>query len=360
MNPYSDLKPAWHTGKIEALRAGEQIVPAQVQLILSDLCNQDCGFCAYRMSGYASNQHFGVLDKDGKVNNNPPRFIPFEKAAEIIRDCAAMGVQAIQFTGGGEPTVHPQHMELFRLALDSGLQCALVTNGQVMRAGWGEVLPRFSWIRVSLDAGKAESYAAIRRTTIRAFDRALLNIQQLAQAGTPYLGVSFIVLKENLQEIESAARLAYSAGADSIRFGAFFSNEDAAYYTGILTEAQERIELARLFFRDDQFDVINMLPGRVEDLRQGAPDYKFCGYQQFNVYIGGDLNVYRCCDTAYNDRGLTGSLRDQSFSEFWHSEAKRRAYGEFDARGCTRCAFNGKNRVINQLVDPQPAHVAFV
>src|SRR6185436_2555124 len=42
---YSDLKAAWHLDKIAALRSGKQIVPAQVQLILSDLCNQDCHFC---------------------------------------------------------------------------------------------------------------------------------------------------------------------------------------------------------------------------------------------------------------------------------------------------------------------------
>ena len=39
---YSDLKAAWHLDKIEAMRKGHQVVPAQVQLILSDLCNQDC------------------------------------------------------------------------------------------------------------------------------------------------------------------------------------------------------------------------------------------------------------------------------------------------------------------------------
>lgn len=360
MNPYSDLKPAWHTDKIAALRAGEQIVPAQVQLILSDLCNQDCGFCAYRMSGYASNQHFGVVRPDGTINQNPARFIPADKAVEILHDCARMGVKAVQFTGGGEPTVHPQHMEVFEIALSLGLQCALVTNGQILRSGWDEILPRFSWIRVSLDAGRAETYAKVRRVHESGFGKALGNIRAMADAGVTYLGVSFIVLKENLAEIEQAAALAKEAGADSIRFGAFFSNEDAGYYTDILPHAKERIEQATIFHDSDRFRVINMLPGRVEDLKQGAPDYAFCGYQQFNCYIGADLNVYRCCDTAYNDRGLTGSLKNQSFLDFWASQAKQTAYESFDARGCTRCAFNGKNRVINQLVDPAPAHVAFV
>ncbi len=39
-------------------------------------------------------------------------------------------------------------------------------------------------------------------------------------------------------------------------------------------------------------------------------------------------------------------------------EEKRRKYSDFDARGCTRCAFNGKNRLLNDLVEP-PTHPEF-
>ena len=39
---FSSLKAAWHTGRIEELRAGRDIVPTHVQLILSDRCNQNC------------------------------------------------------------------------------------------------------------------------------------------------------------------------------------------------------------------------------------------------------------------------------------------------------------------------------
>jgi sulfatase maturation enzyme AslB (radical SAM superfamily) len=80
----------------------------------------------------------------------------------------------------------------------------------------------------------------------------------------------------------------------------------------------------------------------------------------FSTYIGGDLNVYRCCTTAYNERGVIGSLKNQTFRQLWESQEKREDFDNFDARGCERCMFNNENRVISYLLEPDPLHVNFV
>jgi molybdenum cofactor biosynthesis enzyme MoaA len=85
------------------------------------------------MDGYSSNVLFKVLQPDGTSDNNPKRFIPREKCLEILDDCVEMGVGAVQITGGGEPTVHADHPEIFRAVIDRGLDLALVTNGWAMR-----------------------------------------------------------------------------------------------------------------------------------------------------------------------------------------------------------------------------------
>lgn len=342
---YSDLKPAWHTRDVEMLRMGKRIVPPHVQLILSDLCNHDCPWCAYRMTGYPSNQHFGEAG-----SNNPKRFIPTSKAFEILEDCATLGVQSVEFTGGGEPTVHPDHLEIFDRANAHGLKLALVTNGCLLRDRWEQILKRFSWIRVSLDAGTPETYAAVRRTTPVNFGRALANIARLSALGGPKIGVSFIVMKENAHECGEAARLAKLAGAESIRFAAFFST-DRNYYADWDPEAE-------IPTSTDDFRIINMVEQRRRDL-VSRPDYDRCGYQHFNVYIGGDQNIYRCCDTAYNDRGNLGSIKNRRFKDWWSDPATAKLYREFDAKGCDLCAFNGKNRVLSYLTAPQPRDVEF-
>ena len=90
--------------------------------------------------------------------------------------------------------------------------------------------------------------------------------------------------------------------------------------------------------------------------------YSFCSYQHYTTYIGGDLNLYRCCVLAYNKRGLVGSLKDRRFDEFWASADRVDDFAEFDASGCERCQFNEKNRSLlyvmgNTASDTSPRHL---
>ena len=78
-----------------------------------------------------------------------------------------------------------------------------------------------------------------------------------------------------------------------------------------------------------------------------------CCYQFLTTYIGGDLNVYRCCNTAYTQKGLIGNLRGQRFSDL-----KPKLF-LFDARQCKFCQFRGQNKAIKALID-EPTHVNFV
>lgn len=363
MNPYSGSKVLFHGKRLESLRHGEQPNPTHVQLILSDLCNHDCSFCAYRMTGYTSNQLFGVQREDGTVNHNPNRMITTEKALEIVNSCATMGVRAIQFTGGGEPTVHPDHIEVFNQALSLGMQCALVSNGNRLQPGWQDVLPFFAWLRISVDAGTPETYAKVRRVKETAFSRVWANIEALrreidAHCTPAVLGVGFVVTRENWQEMYECARHAKESGAHNVRIGAMFSQDGPRYYDGLQASIRE-IEDKTKELEGDGFQVFDLFGQRMDDLFQGAPDYEMCGFQHFTTYIGADLNVYRCCNTAYNERGLIGSLKDQTFDQMWASHQKRHAFETFDARGCERCQFNHINRTIIAATKA-PTHVDFV
>lgn len=360
---YSDLKAAWHLDAIATLRNGGQIVPRQVQLIISDLCNHDCHFCAYRSSAGFSSEQFGE-DTGKGFTMNPNRKIETWKCKEILDDCSAMGVKAIQFTGGGEPTVHPDHLEVFAHAQALGMQTSLVTNGALLRSGWHEVLPPMSWIRVSVDAGSADTYARVRRVSPRTYYKVLDNISQIrdrleAVKSKCLLGAGYVVTRENWMEIASGCKALKNAGAPYVRLAGMFSTAGDEYYDGLHDEIRREIAKA-VNLTGNGFKVVNLFDDRVSDLRQAAPDYTFCGYQQFNVYIGGNLKVYRCCTTSYTQHGEVGDLSNKRFVDWSNSEAKMRRYAEFDARTCNICQFNGKNRVINYLVDDKPVHVDFV
>lgn len=349
------------------MREGKQPVPLQVQLIISDLCNHNCSFCAYRMENYTSNQLFGVKDTlTGMINNNPNRMIPYDKCLEILDDCKEMGVKAIQYTGGGEPTVHPKHKELFQKTIDLGLDLALVTNGTRMLDGVPEILAKGSWVRFSMDASNKETYSSMREVPIHYFDRAIENIKKVVEAkkANPtsklIIGVGFVVTKENYKEIYDAVKLFSSLGVDNVRLSAVFTPDDFEYHKEIYPVARELAIKAKQEFSTKTFTVFNLFGDRVQDLIDERPEYEHCGYMHLNTYIGGDQNVYTCCNNAYNLLGLMGSIKNQSFKTFWFSDEKVKNYLKFKASSCERCMFNNKNRFINYMLEKDPLHVNFI
>lgn len=341
---YSQAKPVYWLDRLQTLRSGVSPVPVHVQVVLSDLCNQDCGFCAYRMSSGLSNELFPEGDR-----KNPNRMIPVEKAREIIDDCAELGVQAIQFTGGGEPTMHPDHLELFARAQARGIATALVTNG-VRLDTTDPAVRAMSWIRVSVDAGSPGTYARIRRVSEKHWPIVWRNVAQLAEHCAGTVSVGFVVTDENFGELNDAAEMARAAGVANIRVGAVFSSDGRAHYRDI-----DAIRLAIAEVKDRHGDlIIDLFDRRMEDLDSGSPDDAFCGYQYLSTYVGGDMGVYRCCNTAYSRAGKVADLHDIRFRDLFG-----KPLDAFDARSCRFCQFRGQNKVI-AATQSKPTHAEFV
>jgi MoaA/NifB/PqqE/SkfB family radical SAM enzyme len=343
--------------RIQSLRRGEQIVPVELQLILSDYCNQDCFFCAYRASNGLSSEQFS--DESG--NHNPKRMIAKEKAESIIRDAASLGVKSIIFTGGGEPSAHPHHMELFELALSLGLDCGLNTNGVIFRRGWEAILPKFKYARFSVDAGTAEEYAAIRRCPPVQYGQALGNIRQLRdecdrQGSACVIGAGYVVTPDNWQNLDRGVRALREAGCHYVRLACMQSTDGESAYAGTWERAASVSALVAKNESGGGFQVVNLFNDRLGV----TPDYSFCGMQQFVLYIGANLKTYRCCYTAYTRHGETGDLSETSLRDWLGSRAKADAYAGFDAKSCSSCALDGKNRTINYMLDREPTHVNFV
>jgi radical SAM protein with 4Fe4S-binding SPASM domain len=351
---YSHLKALRHKDVLHAISAGKPSRLPHVELILADLCQQHCKFCAYRLDGYASNQRF-----------DEKRLMPLDKALEIVEDCAAMGVQAIQFTGGGEPTIYPQFAQVVRRVDELGMKFSLVSNGVRITPQLAELIVRGSWVRISLDAATKETYVATRRVHRIHWEMAQEAVKHLREARDRLktdcvIGVGFVVTPDNWKEVFKAAVLAHELGADNIRISAQFSNDDEELFAGFHGEAAELCAQAQLLTCEG-FTVYNRFGDRLEDLRFKQPEDRLCGYQFFTTYIGADLQVYRCCGYAYNDRGHVGSLKDQRFKDFWMSQERFDKQMNFDGRGCERCQFRKINSALAYVLEPQAQmHEEFV
>ncbi len=352
-NPYDMTKAAWHLEDIQTLRAGGHIPPRHVQLIISDLCNQNCSFCAYRMDGGFSSENFGDYNSHGWTKN-PNRKIPTEKCFQILEDCWEVGVKAIQFTGGGEPTVHPDHDAIFKKAQELGLQTALVSNGTTLPSK--EVLEGMSWIRISLDAGEEKTYFKIRES--KSWKKVLEHLDVFGTLRNPLVGVGFVITDSNWREISKACEIVKDSGIRYIRLSAMFSSFGSDHYQGIYSFILQEIEKAKLL-QDEEFKIYDLFSHRLGDLNQGSPKNSYCGYQRFTLYIAGNQKVYRCCTTSYTNQGEIGDLTNLRFAQWWRETAQS-MYEGFDAKTCHHCQFNTQNESLNSLIRDEPLHVDFV
>ncbi len=345
---YSPLKIFHHREQIDALRHGERPDLIHVQLILTNKCNEHCNFCAYRCKGYSSSEEFDGHDS-----------IPLDKALEIVKDCSRLGVKAVELTGGGEPTIYPGFDKVCQSLAGYGIQFGVVSNGsfwpdKVLNALWNA-----AWVRVSIDCAKPSTYASLRGSTGETYLKVRENLRKLKQKSSAILGVGFVVTKDNWSEILEAAIKAKEDGADNFRISAVFQNEGTSYFHGFYDEARDLCRRAKEL-EDDKFTVFNLFGDRIEDLRQSHPSNPFCPIQHLVTYIGADLNVYRCCVLAYNERGALASLKNQSFYEAWQSQFVGWALNSFNATSCPRCMFNKKNDTIRYAINPNPDHVNFL
>ncbi|WP_186441736.1 radical SAM protein [Desulfamplus magnetovallimortis] len=349
---YSPFKVVHHFDKLKQLQQGEQITPVQIHLIPTNRCNQNCVFCAYRLPDYPSAANFNAKDE-----------IPEAKLIEIIDSCKTLGVKAIQFTGGGEPLVHPAILKAFQKTLENGLDLALVSNGQALTDDMIHLLADVSWVRISMDACHKKTYSLIRRVKGDIHSRVSKNIEKLARIkkGT-ILGVGFVVNAENHREIYDACRYFKELGADNFRISAAFTSFGMDYFKGFLEQAKDMASQAKQDFEDKTYKVFNLFNDRISDLFQGTQNYPYCPMKEFVPYIGADETVYTCCMLAYNKLGRIGSIKDQAFEALWESEEKEQFFKYHDPRKYCQipCMFQGKNEFINYAVKTDARHINFI
>jgi MoaA/NifB/PqqE/SkfB family radical SAM enzyme len=162
--------------------------PRYVSIALTNACELHCPFC------YApkTSARLGT-----------------EQVLAWVRELAAAGCLGVGF-GGGEPTAHPQFVEICaRAAADTDLAITLTTHGhRFTEALAKDVRGSVHFIRVSVDAVGAQ-YEQIRG---RSFDVLRERLATIATV-SPF-GINMVVSDDTLRALDAVA--AFAAGSDAV------------------------------------------------------------------------------------------------------------------------------------------------
>jgi radical SAM protein with 4Fe4S-binding SPASM domain len=350
---YSNLKFLRYPGHLKAIEDRKITAPVHVRIKPINHCNHSCWYCAYRADQLQLGDGMDLKDR-----------LPETKMTELVDDLIEMGVEAVTFSGGGEPLLYkPLHGVIEKLSL-AGIRVAALSNGTNLK---GRVADAFAdhatWIRISIDAWNDASYAKSRGIKEGAFSQVVSNMRDFtARKSNCVLGVSFIISKDNVNHIYDVCALMKDVGVDHVKLSAAVISNDVhennLYHRSIMDKVTAQIECADNL-SESGFSVINHYHETEERFDKA---YDFCPYLQFLTVIGADGSVYTCQDKAYNETGLMGSIKDRSFKEFWYSEENRkRLYEVKPSRDCRHhCITHDKNLAIMEYLSVDPDHGRFV
>lgn len=350
---YSNAKVLWHPDRLTALRASDPVAPVHVRVKPTNVCNHGCYFCAYRSERLSLGQGMNLKDR-----------LPREKMMEIVDDLIEMGVEAVTFSGGGEPLIYPHIVEAVTRLAEGGVKVAALTNGSRLSGKVADAFARWgSWVRVSIDGWDGESYARYRSVKDTEFGRVMGNIEAFSRRQTAcVLGASLIVDRDNSGKVSRLCRRLKEAGVRHVKISpCIVSNEGAetnAYHAAISAVVHEQIARARELDGPD-FRIVDHYHGQ-----EGGFDkpYERCPFLRFLTVIGADGTVYTCQDKAYTEAGTLGSLGKRRFKEFWFSEETQEKLRQINPRlECPHhCVAEAKNRLLFDYLRVDPRHAEFV
>lgn len=331
---YSPLKIVHHRGRLDQLRRGEKILPAQVMLNITNVCNHHCTQC------YTEKVYFD-RGRDALAT---------ERVLDLLDEFRDLGIRSIHVTGGGEPTIHPGFHAILERMVKNGLRLGLVTNGSGIRE---EDVPLFAcgdWVRFSMDAGSEAVHRAYHGS--KDFRKILSVIQSMVGAWPGLVvGYSFVLTQENYADVVNAARLAKEVGCRNIRITPAHTGSGASFFAGIWERCLDLVEEAKTL-EDDCFRVFSQMD-RIQHLQTTTKPFRACHYQQFVAYVRADGTIHPCCELQ--DIHEQGSILGGTFQEAWLGRNLIRA------QECPRfCYFSRQNELVDYLLLEKPPHVDYV
>ncbi len=308
------------------------------------VCNQDCTWCEYR----AENTEHHAIMKDDDLR-------------KMMADLDDLGIKAIEFCGGGEPTLHPSLPEAVRGLHQRRMSIGLLTNGTKLYGELAEVLAdHASYVRVGFDGATEEMFNKVKRprSPEAGYGAVCKNVRQLvdlrnARGTKCRISVKVVLDSTNHREIEACVQLAIRLGCDSVQFKAarLVDSELDAQQAQFVNQEIERCRNAYA----GQCAVIGSATKLDMD--------KQCWLTPLQLTVDTLGEVFLCC--YYIHRKETHSIGNcfkDPLRDLWYSDRHWEKIDAIQPHECNNldCRFVKYNAIMNELVASNDAQFEFI
>ncbi len=341
------LRPSIHTLK-------------RVYLEVTNKCNLTCSTCMRNVWDV----EYGYMSED-----------VFEHILSGIADCPEK--PELFFGGYGEPLSHPRALEMIRHAKERGHYVSLITNGILLTESIARsfIELNLDMLWVSLDGASAECY-----TDVRLGDSLPIVLENLSRlrslkyqkfgisswSGHPKLGIAFVAMRRNIQDLGEVIRLGTRLGAVEFSISNVLAHnselfEENLYMRSLdLVAGQEIRPTVHMPLVDIQPQTLKALGEVLKDLNQidltGSllnRNIDQCPFvERGSLSVRWDGKVSPCLPLLYThkhylgDRERTsqeyfvGDVRESNLLQVWNEQGYkdlRKRLQDFDFSPCAFC-----------------------
>jgi MoaA/NifB/PqqE/SkfB family radical SAM enzyme len=286
--------------------AGKLSAPLTLFLEITDACNQNCLFC--------------IQPGKRQIETHESRHMSLEHIEKILHESKTLGAPEL-YISGGEPTCHPQFLEIMTRVKKFQFRVTILTNGVNFSSTAIKTLssilePERDLLLLGLDAADRAAYRNLRGQDH--FGLLLETLEMLRDAALPF-ATQAVIVKSNIAHLEDAWKLSSGYGAKAhILILPYRKKEMAAGFYPSDEEirlALERLSNGTMPLGKNRTPLI--FPGDPGNKHHGAA-HLHCpaGYTSCAVSARGEVHI---CAFAL-DRGLSvGNLFRTSLGETWQS-----------------------------------------
>lgn len=343
-----------HMTTLDLIKQGQRPAPVNVEIDLSNRCSLGCAWCHFAYTHTRGPLAGKVGKPHGAIDGGD--LMDYPLAMSILEQLRATGVKSVTWTGGGEPTLHPQFNDVVAVAAGMNLEQGMYTHGGHIDDTRAKLLKEsFAWVYISLDECTSETYKASKG--VDRFDAVCANVRRLVEAdGNATIGVGFLLHPHNYHQVREMVKLGRSLGVDYVQFRPTIQYRQDA--PGELAEDTQWITWAVGWlneFAGDSFVQVDIARFREYQTWNGH-GYPTCYWSALQTVITPNGKVWRCTNKREHPDALLGDLSVESFAEVWARSGGPCAVD----KGCRLlCRGHWSNQVLDKVMADHP-HRNFV
>lgn len=309
--------------------------PRFISIWISEICNLSCTYCFF-----------------SETNHDPERkFLETNSILKWLKEMKEFGAEALEFSGGGEPTVHKDFAHIFQESSEMGYELGLIThacNPMPLEL----LATKAKYVRCGLDAATQETHAKIKQKEGK-FQKALENINALIELRDKYstgaftVGIKVVLNSINYHELLDMIELARRLKANYIQIK-YEHSSDHTLTESQLKDAQENI--------DYHSSIPHFTKVMGNTTHQKATTK--CFMSPIHTVVSSRGEILQCCFMW--DRAIGTIFKP--IREVWGSEQHRKVMAETTVQECSNvdCRWNFYNSKMKEIIEDPLAQASFI